>query len=154
MATAEALMRTCYETSRQTPTRLAPDCVDFHNPEGPEDWKVGEGMGDRFYFLRPEISESLYVLHHLTGNSTYRDWAWELFQGIEKYAKVGVAYGVYPDVRERDMEAEDCMESFFLAETLKYLYLIQDEPADNPRILESYVFNTEGHPIPIRSTVM
>lgn len=36
------------------------------------------------------------------------------------------------------------MESFFLAETLKYLYLAQDP--DHPIDLMKYVFNTEAHP--------
>lgn len=40
------------------------------------------------------------------------------------------------------------MESFFLAETLKYLYLLfDDDKTDIP--LDKYVFNTEGHPLPI-----
>lgn len=34
--------------------------------------------------------------------------------------------------------------SFFLAETLKYLYLLQDP--DHPISLQKYVFNTEAHP--------
>lgn len=37
----------------------------------------------------------------------------------------------------------DC--SFFLAETLKYLYLLQSP--DHPISLERYVFNTEAHPL-------
>jgi mannosyl-oligosaccharide alpha-1,2-mannosidase len=47
--------------------------------------------------------------------------------------------------------ASDMMESFFLAETLKYLYLLfEDEPTVIP--LNKYVFNTEGHPLPIRDS--
>jgi hypothetical protein len=42
----------------------------------------------------------------------------------------------------------DQMESFFLAETLKYLYLLYDD--DNFINTGHYVFNTEGHPIPIK----
>ena len=40
------------------------------------------------------------------------------------------------------------MESFFLAETLKYLYLLF---ADDQTILplDKWVFNTEAHPLPI-----
>ena len=75
--------------------------------------------------------------------------AWELFQGIEKHCKAGVAFGVYPDVREAGLEAEDCMESFFLAETLKYLYLIFSDQKEVT--LTSHVYNTEAHPIPIRN---
>ena len=40
------------------------------------------------------------------------------------------------------------MESFFLGETLKYLYLLF---ADRHEVdLDKWVFNTEGHPLPIR----
>ena len=39
------------------------------------------------------------------------------------------------------------MESFFLAETLKYLYLLQDPT--HPIDLRKYVFNTEAHPMRI-----
>eukprot|EP00624_Nannochloropsis_granulata_P004226 evm.model.NODE_31210_length_10814_cov_26.871000.1 len=45
---------------------------------------------------------------------------------------------------------EDDMESFFLAETLKYLYLIQEtEPGEVD--LSRQVFNTEAHPLRIFS---
>lgn len=42
------------------------------------------------------------------------------------------------------------MESFFLAETLKYLYLLfADDASELP--LDEWVFNTEAHPLPIRT---
>ena len=37
--------------------------------------------------------------------------------------------------------------SFFLAETLKYLYLLFIN--DDPWPLDKYVFNTEAHPLPV-----
>ena len=37
--------------------------------------------------------------------------------------------------------------SYFLAETLKYLYLLFSEEDLIP--LERWVFNTEGHPLPV-----
>lgn len=43
------------------------------------------------------------------------------------------------------------MESFWLAETLKYFYLLfEDDPNVLP--LDEWVFNTEAHPIPIWGT--
>lgn len=43
------------------------------------------------------------------------------------------------------------MESFFLAETLKYFYLLfEDDPNVLP--LDQWVFNTEAHPLPIWGT--
>jgi mannosyl-oligosaccharide alpha-1,2-mannosidase len=40
---------------------------------------------------------------------------------------------------------DDRMESFFLAETMKYLFLVQDP--DNEMDLTKVVFNTEAHPL-------
>ena len=40
------------------------------------------------------------------------------------------------------------MESFFLAETLKYLYLIL-EADEGVLDLDRFVLNTEAHPLPI-----
>ena len=37
--------------------------------------------------LRPEASESLFLLYRLTGDETYRAWGWEIFQAIEKHAR-------------------------------------------------------------------
>jgi len=44
-------------------------------------------------------------------------------------------------------EQNDSMQSFFLAETLKYLYLIFSPTTVLPQ--SQYVFNTEAHPFPI-----
>lgn len=42
----------------------------------------------------------------------------------------------------------DKMESFFLGETLKYLYLLFSDDMELLS-LDKYVFNTEAHPVPI-----
>lgn len=44
----------------------------------------------------------------------------------------------------------DSMESFFLAETLKYLYLLFSDEHVLP--LDEWVFNTEAHPLPVRGS--
>ena len=43
------------------------------------------------------------------------------------------------------IQQSDGMESFFLAETIKYLFLLFDP--DYPVPLEKYVLNTEAHPL-------
>ena len=43
--------------------------------------------------------------------------------------------------------SQDRMESFWLAETLKYTYMLQDDEASVD--LEKFVLNTEAHPFPI-----
>ena len=47
------------------------------------------------------------------------------FQGIEKYTKVAGGYTTIGNVKNAlDTRPRDMMESFFLGETLKYLYLL------------------------------
>ena len=79
----------------------------------------------------------------------YREWSWEDFEAIEKYCKTEVAFGSLPDVRSTTRRPDDRMESFFLAETMKYLYLAQDpdQPID---LLEKYTINTEAHPLSVQ----
>jgi hypothetical protein len=44
-------------------------------------------------------------------------------------------------------DQDDMMQSFFLAETLKYLYLLFSP--DDLMSLDKWVFNTEAHPLKI-----
>ena len=53
------------------------------------------------------------------------------------------------NVRDPDIPLpRDKMESFFLGETLKYMYLLFSDDLDLVS-LDRYVFNTEAHPLPI-----
>jgi len=100
-----------------------------------------------FYILRPEAVEAFYYLSVLTGDPIYREWGWEVFQSIERYCRTEYGYGSLHDVNRPD-SVEDRMESFFMAETLKYLYLLFD-PDSEIDILHKHVFNTEAHPTSI-----
>jgi len=100
--------------------------------------------GAPFYILRPEAAESLFILHQLTGDPIYREWGWKMFSAIDKYCKLEFGHGAYPDVRNVHLTPDDIMESFWIAETLKYLYMLQSP--DHTISLEKYVFNTEAHP--------
>jgi Glycosyl hydrolase family 47 len=124
-------------------TGISPEYVDF---VAGEDFRVGKIAPH--YLLRPEAVESFYILNTLTGDPIYREWGWEVFLAIEKYTKTEIAYGSLRNVQERDSQPRDDMESFFLAETLKYLYLLND-PDSEIDILNKHVFNTEAHPMRI-----
>lgn len=139
LAVAKALMYTCYEMYHQQSTGISPEYVEF--PKG-RDMVVG-GTAP-FYILRPETVESLFVLNQLTGDPTYREWGWNIWQSIDKHCRTPTAYGALPNVNQHDNRIDDRMESFFLGETMKYLYLLQDP--DNTIDLMKYVFNTEAHP--------
>ena len=121
-------------------TGIAPEFVEFSQGS---DFHAGGNAP--FYILRPETAESLFILSQLTGDPVYREWGWEIFQAIEKYCRTEVAYGGLSDVRNANVTPDDRMESFFLAETLKYLYLLQD-PDTEIDVLNTHVFNTEAHP--------
>ncbi|PIO71865.1 hypothetical protein TELCIR_06222 [Teladorsagia circumcincta] len=86
---------------------------------------------------------------------------WTL-QAIEHSAKTPCGYATINNVNDHSIE--DRMESFFLAETTKYLYLIFDQnnflhnDGQKARIVDTpngecvvdaggYIFNTEAHPI-------
>lgn len=142
LKTAKALTYTCYQMYAKQKTGIAPEFVQF---TGGDDMTVGYGAP--FYILRPEAVEAFYYLSVLTGDPIYREWGWEVWQSIEKYCKTQYGYGSLKNVNEED-SVEDRMESFFLAETLKYLYLLFD-PDSEIDILNKHVFNTEAHPTKI-----
>ena len=76
-----------------------------------------------------------------------------MFKAFEKYTKVSSGgYTSIDDVRNpSNVRPKDMQESFWTGETLKYLYLTfcDDKEVIN-KLLDSYVFNTEGHLFPRR----
>jgi len=100
-----------------------------------------------YYILRPETLESLMILYRTTGDEVYRERGWEIFQALEKETRVDGGYSGLNDVRRVNGTRIDRMETFFLAETLKYLYLLFSPIDVIP--MDQFVFNTEAHPIPI-----
>jgi mannosidase alpha-like ER degradation enhancer 2 len=95
------------------------------------------------YPLRPEALESAYVLYTLTEDPGYRTMGWDIFQRIVRWCRTESGYAHLADVRTK--EQADAMESFFLAETLKYAYLLFAPAETLP--FQEVVFNTEAHPI-------
>jgi len=95
------------------------------------------------YALRPEIIESAYYLHSYTHDAKYREMGRTFLADLIKDCRTDAAYAALKNVET--MEKSDQMESFFLAETLKYEYLLF-APASTLD-LKKVVFNTEAHPI-------
>ncbi|OAA66538.1 class 1 alpha-mannosidase [Niveomyces insectorum RCEF 264] len=102
---------------------------------------------DRRYILRPEAIESVFVLYRLTGDVTLMDRAWAMFEAIVAVTQTPLAHTALHDCTKPDPRDSwaDSMESFWLAETLKYFYLIFAEP--DLVSLDTYVLNTEAHPL-------
>jgi len=99
------------------------------------------------YLLRPETIESFYVLWRTTGDVRWRERGWAIFQAIEKHCKTKYGYASLLNVDSGKPRWKDDMPSFFLAETLKYFYLLFKEEDILPH--DKWVFNTEAHPLPI-----
>lgn len=95
------------------------------------------------YPLRPEIIESAYVLHRRTKDPRYLEMGKTFFEGLLAHCRTDAGYTVLKDVTTK--EKGDLMPSYFLAETLKYLYLLfaPEEKLD----LDEVVLNTEAHPL-------
>ncbi|KAK0146317.1 ER degradation-enhancing alpha-mannosidase-like protein 2 [Merluccius polli] len=113
------------------------------------------------YPLRPELIESAMYLFRATGDHTYLQFGLDAIESIEKISKTPCGYASVKDVR--DHKLDNRMESFFLAETIKYLYLLFDpahflhgageggdwEVGGEGCVLGAggYIFNTEAHPL-------
>ncbi|RPB21474.1 seven-hairpin glycosidase [Terfezia boudieri ATCC MYA-4762] len=103
---------------------------------------------DSRYMLRPEAIESVYIMYRITGDKTWLDKGWKMFQSTVEIARTDVAFAEIPDTtrtpEDKEWRQTDSMESFWLAETLKYYYLLFSEP--ELISLDEWVFNTEAHP--------
>lgn len=100
-----------------------------------------------FYPLRPELVESTYLLYQATKNPFYLHVGMEILQSLEKHTRVKCGYATLHHVI--DKSKEDRMESFFLSETCKYLYLLFDEENPVHKSGTRYMFTTEGHVISV-----
>ncbi|XP_006918189.1 endoplasmic reticulum mannosyl-oligosaccharide 1,2-alpha-mannosidase isoform X4 [Pteropus alecto] len=150
MQLARALMDTCYQMNRQMETGLSPEIAHFNLQPQKSQKDVLVKPADRHNLLRPETVESLFYLYRFTGDRKYQDWGWAILQNFNTYTRVpSGGYSSISNVQDpHDPQPRDKMESFFLGETLKYLYLLfSDDPA--LLSLDAYVFNTEAHPLPI-----
>ncbi|XP_029372403.1 endoplasmic reticulum mannosyl-oligosaccharide 1,2-alpha-mannosidase isoform X1 [Echeneis naucrates] len=149
MDLAVQLMETCHQMYTQMETGLSPEIAHF-NLQTSDGHDVVVKPADRHNLLRPETVESLFYMYRFTKDTKYRDWGWEILQNFNKYTKVpGGGYTSINNVRDPvNPGPRDKMESFFLGETLKYLYLLFSDDTELLS-LDKYVFNTEAHPLPI-----
>lgn len=99
-----------------------------------------------------------------TGDVKWRERGYAIFEAIEKHSRTEYGYASvgsvgYPPYSKIDDMPRYCAAhssivarltsvlSYFLAETLKYLYLLFDD--EDPISLDKWVFNTEAHPLPV-----
>ncbi len=129
--TAEKVQKSCFKL--WTDHKIEPEQYDYSKGE------ILAGV----YFLRPENIESAAYLFHYTGDRKYFDMGKTMFESIVKHCKTDEAYAEIEDVRT--MKKKDDMQSFFLAETLKYAYLLFSDQQQLD--FKNTIFNTEAHPM-------
>uniref|UniRef100_A0A8D2NU47 alpha-1,2-Mannosidase n=1 Tax=Zosterops lateralis melanops TaxID=1220523 RepID=A0A8D2NU47_ZOSLA len=130
-----------------------------------------EDRRQRHRELAAEITSTCHESYTRSGNlGGLRGWIWNaadgggwvtphlwgllraliLPQALEKHCRVEAGFSGIRDVYTTTPTHDNMQQSFFLAETLKYLYLLFSE--DDVLSLEDWVFNTEAHPLPINHT--
>ncbi|KAI0306131.1 glycoside hydrolase [Multifurca ochricompacta] len=100
------------------------------------------------YLLRPETVESFYLLWRTTGDIVWRERGWAVFEALSREARIeDGGFASVDNVYHVGGRKRDEMPSWFLAETLKYLFLLFTDEDLIP--LDQWVFNTEAHPLPV-----
>lgn len=125
---ASALQRSCFKMWKKW--SIEPEQIDYTKME----------VIHPAYLLRPENIESAFYLHHYTRDTVYLEMGKVYLNSLTEHCKTDKGYAMLKSVITK--EKGDEMESFFLAETLKYLYLLfaPSEAID----WETMVFNTEA----------
>ncbi|KAK4198809.1 family 47 putative glycoside hydrolase [Triangularia verruculosa] len=103
-------------------------------------------MNDKRYILRPEAIESIWYMYRITADPIWQEKGWKMFESVIRYTQTEVGHSALRDVTVKGDAGgmDDSMESFWLAETLKYFYLLFAEPGVVS--LDEWVLNTEAHP--------
>lgn len=105
-------------------------------------------IGDKRYILRPEAIESVWYMYRITGDPIWQEKGWKMWKAVAKHTRSQVANTAVDGVNNKHGTTTpiDSMESFWLAETLKYYYLLYSAP--DLISLDDWVLNTEAHPFP------
>ena len=114
----------------------------------PERWSASSGNiegGLGWWGGRPEFVESTYYLFRATEDPWYLHVGEMILRDIKRRCWTRCGWTGIQDVRSGDRS--DRMESFFLGETAKYLFLLFDHGHPLNKIDAPFVFSTEGHPL-------
>ncbi|KAL5339288.1 glycosyl hydrolase family 47-domain-containing protein [Aspergillus crustosus] len=114
----------------------------------PERWNVATGNVEGnlgWYGGRPEFIESTYYLYQATKDPWYLHVGEMALRDIKRRCWTRCGWAGLQDVRSGELS--DRMESFFLGETAKYMFLLYhpEHPLNN--LDQPFVFTTEGHPL-------
>ncbi|KUJ24161.1 putative mannosyl-oligosaccharide alpha-1,2-mannosidase [Mollisia scopiformis] len=155
LAMAIRLTNGCVWSYQNTASGIMPEIFSVEACQSPCEWtdenavELGHQHGftrvvDSSYQLHPEAIESVFVMYRITGDPIWQERGWKMFKVIVKHTRTAIANSRLQDVTNPVPPQEDSMESFWLAETLKYFFLLFSEP--DVISLDDFVLNTEAHP--------
>ncbi|KAF9872817.1 class I alpha-mannosidase 1a [Colletotrichum karsti] len=101
-------------------------------------------INSRRYILRPEAIESVWYMYRITGDPVWQEKGWNMWKAVIGATRTDYGASAVDNVLSKKPEPVDEMESFWVAETLKYFYLLYSEP--DVISLDDWVLNTEAHP--------
>jgi mannosyl-oligosaccharide alpha-1,2-mannosidase len=139
LAMAIRLTDSCVWSYQNTACGIMPEIFHVDQCQGSCEWtdrnavQPGHQYGftqlaDTSYQLRPEAIESVFIMYRITGDPLWQEKGWNMFQAIIKHTTTPIANARLNDVTNPNPQQVDSMESFWLAETLKYFYLLFSEP--------------------------
>ena len=136
------------ELEEATETHLLATALWTRYSALPERWSTSTGSvesGLSWWGGRPEFIESTYHLYRVTRDPWYLRVGEMTLRDIKRRCWTSCGWAGLQDVRNGDLS--DRMESFFLSETTKYLFLLFDEDHPLNKLDAPFVFSTEGHPL-------
>ncbi|KAL2864890.1 glycoside hydrolase family 47 protein [Aspergillus lucknowensis] len=121
----------------------------------PERWNVATGNIEGnlgWYGGRPEFIESTYYLYQATKDPWYLHVGEMVLRDIKRRCWTKCGWAGLQDVRNGELS--DRMESFFLGETTKYMFLLYhpEHPLNN--LDQPFIFTTEGHPLVVPKSTL
>lgn len=142
------LLATTGDLEEATETHLLATALWTRYSALPERWSTSTGSvesGLSWWGGRPEFIESTYYLYRVTRDPWYLHVGEMSLRDIKRRCWTKCGWAGLQDVRNGDLS--DRMESFFLGETTKYLFLLFDEDHPLNKLDAPFVFSTEGHPL-------
>ena len=145
LALAEHMTTLCRDFYHAQASGLSPDVVVAASASGSMYGTHNQNI------QRPETVEAIFYMYRKTGDEKYRKWAWEIFQSMKEMYATDTGWTGIRDVRKKEaalpQNRDDITQTFFFAETLKYLYLTFGSGDEID--LNEWVFNTEAHPVKV-----
>ncbi|WFD34142.1 mannosyl-oligosaccharide 1,2-alpha-mannosidase [Malassezia cuniculi] len=161
---ARRYTESCFWMYNSTFTGLGAEDMLFYRPEDQDRFEIVEKKNGKLYRgsangypikgvrsmngiyqNRPEAIESIMYMWRVTGDEIWQERGWQMFASWMTHSLTEVGVSSIVDVMEVPARKGDGQESFALAETFKYYYLLFSPP--DLISLDDFVFSTEAHPL-------